>query len=153
MKYKIGDKAPLFSGVDQNGNLFNSDKLLGSKNIVVYFYPKNETKVCTAQACSFRDSYEEFKDFDCEVIGISGDGEKSHSSFATNHNLPYILLSDKNKAHRKAFDVPKALLGLLPGRYTFVINKEGEFIEIFHDMSRAQIHIDKAIIALKATQK
>ena len=67
------------------------------KYVVLYFYPKDETTVCTAQACSFRDSYQDFQDLGAEVIGISSDDEKSHQNFAKNHNLPFTLLSDENQ--------------------------------------------------------
>jgi peroxiredoxin Q/BCP len=149
MKLKIGDQAPFFEGIDQYGSKFDSQEFINVKNLVVYFYPKNETKVCTAQACSFRDSYEDFKDLNCLVVGISGDSEKSHGKFAKNHSLPFILISDGDKKIRKNFAVPRDLLGLLPGRYTFVINKKGIIISVFHDISNAQNHTDDAMKALK----
>jgi len=146
---KVGDKVPHFEGVDQYGNQFDVSKLIGKKALVVYFYPKNETKVCTAQACSFRDNYETFTDLNCEVIGVSGDSVSSHQRFAENRNLPFVLLADGNKKIRKAFQVPRDLLGLLPGRYTYVINQAGIVISVFHDMSNAQNHIDEALKQLK----
>jgi thioredoxin-dependent peroxiredoxin len=142
---KIGNKCPIFKGKDQNGNTFDISEILGKKNIIIYFYPKNETKVCTAQACSFRDNYETFKDHECEVIGISGDNEKSHQSFTKNHSLPFILLSDGDKSIRKLFDVPKVFLGLIPGRYTYIVDKNGVIVEIYHDMLDAESHTKKAL--------
>ena len=147
-KLKVGDNLPSFSLKDQNGETFSIDKLIGNQSIIIYFYPKDETSVCTAQACLFRDNYQDFKDVGCEVIGISTDGEKSHKNFSVHHNLPFILLSDPQKEVRKLFDVPKDIFGLLPGRYTYVINKEGKIILIFNSAFSANKHIEAAKKAL-----
>ncbi len=147
---KIGEKAPLISGIDQKGLKIETQQFIQQKSVVIYFYPKDETKGCTAQACSFRDAYEDFKELNCEVIGISGDSEASHKNFAEHHRLPFILLSDKNKEIRKAFQVPKDFLGLIPGRYTFVINKEGVIIDIFHDAINMQKHVQTALEKIKS---
>jgi peroxiredoxin Q/BCP len=146
---KIGDKCPEFKGIDQYGKPFDIAPLLGNKKLVIYFYPKNETKVCTAQACSFRDAYATFQDNNCEVIGISGDSAKSHQKFAEHHSLPFILLSDGDKKIRKTFGVPKDFLGLIPGRYTYIVDENGIIIEIFHDMMNAENHTNKAFEKLK----
>lgn len=146
---KQGDKVPSFILKDQNGKEFNIDNLIGEKNMIIYFYPKDETTVCTAQACSFRDSYEDFKELGAEVIGISSDDEKSHQKFAENHRLPFILLSDSKQEVRKAFGVPKDFLGMVPGRYTYVIDKTGKIILVFNSALNAQKHIDAALKALK----
>ncbi len=146
---KIGEQAPQLKGIDQEGNSIDTAHYIGSKNLIVYFYPKDETKGCTAQACSFRDAYEDFKELNCEVIGISGDSEASHKNFATHHRLPFILLSDSDKKIRKAFQVPKDFLGLIPGRYTFVINKTGTIIDIFHDAINMQKHVQTALEKIK----
>jgi peroxiredoxin Q/BCP len=147
---KIGEQAPQLKGIDQKGNSIDTASYIGSKNLIVYFYPKDETKGCTAQACSFRDAYEDFKELNCEVIGISGDSEASHKNFATHHLLPFILLSDSDKKIRKAFQVPKDFLGLIPGRYTFVINKTGKIIDIFHDAINMQKHFQTALEKIKS---
>lgn len=136
---KVGDKCPAFKGIDQHGNEFDAASVVGKKKCVIYFYPKNETKVCTAQACSFRDNYETFKDNNTEVIGISGDSAKSHQAFAENHSLPFILISDGNKAIRKLFEVPKDFL-IIPGRYTYIVDENGVILEIFHDAANAKTH-------------
>lgn len=146
---KQGDKIPTFILKNQKGKDFNLDDIVGKKNLVIYFYPKDETTVCTAQACSFRDSYQDFKDLGAEVIGISSDSEESHQKFAKNHNLPFILLSDSKQEVRNAFGVPKDFLGLLPGRYTYVVNKQGEIILVFNSALNAKKHIDAALKALK----
>lgn len=148
MTVKVGDKVPEFSGIDTNGNLFESNSLIGKKPFVIYFYPKDNTRVCTEQACSFRDQYEEFKSLGAEVIGVSSDSLKSHQKFTAQHHLPFILLSDADKKLRKLFGVPNDLLGLIPGRVTYVINKEGIIQLVFNNMS-GKIHIDKALEILK----
>jgi peroxiredoxin Q/BCP len=147
-KLNTGDKIPSFTLTDQNGNLFNIDTIKGKKNMVIYFYPKNETKICTVQACSFRDAYQDFQELGCEVIGISSDNVKSHISFTENHSLPFTLLSDGNKKVRKLFGVSNDLF-VIPGRVTYVINKEGVIIHVFNDQLSASKHIKEALKALK----
>lgn len=141
---KVGDKCPIFKGIDQYGNAFDGGSVIGSKKCVIYFYPKNETKVCTAQACSFRDAYSIFKDNNCEVIGISGDSARSHQKFAEHHSLPFILISDGDKSIRKLFQVPKDFL-VIPGRYTYIIDENGIILEIFHDVGNADNHTKTAL--------
>jgi peroxiredoxin Q/BCP len=148
MALKIGDKLPNFKGKDTNGNLFDSQDYIGKQPLVIYFYPKDETRVCTEQACSFRDRYEEFKELGAEVIGISSDTDKSHKRFASKHQLPFILLSDSDKKLRKLFGVPNDLFGLIPGRVTYVVNKNGIVEMVFNSMS-GKIHIEKALEILR----
>lgn len=148
MALKIGDKVPDFGAIDTNGNLFDSHEVIGRKAAVIYFYPKDNTRVCTEQACSFRDQYEDFKALGAEVIGISGDSLKSHVAFANKHHLPFILLSDSDKKIRKAFGVPNDYLGLIPGRATYVADKKG-IIQLIFDSTSGKIHIDKALEILK----
>ena len=148
MALKIGDKIPSFSAADSQGNVFESDSILGKKSVVFYFYPKDNTRVCTEQACSFRDQYEEFKDLGAEVIGISSDSTKSHQKFARQYQLPFTLLSDADKKLRRLFGVPNDLLGLIPGRVTYVADKEGIVQLVFNSMS-GKIHIQKALQILR----
>ena len=148
MPLKVGDKIPNFTAVDTNGTLFDSNDVIGKKPTVIYFYPKDNTSVCTEQACSFRDQYEEFKALGAEVIGISSDSLKSHQNFASRYKLPFILLSDSDKKLRKLFGVPNDLLGLIPGRVTYVADKDGIVQLIFNSMS-GKIHIEKALKILK----
>ena len=147
MELKIGDQVPEFIAKDQHGATFRWSEHKG-KPIVIYFYPKDDTPGCTAQACSFRDEYQDFKDLGAEVIGISGDSEKSHVKFAQKYNLPFILLSDKDKIIRKLFNVPTNLLGLIPGRVTYIVNKEGTVVSIFNSM-KATNHIPVALNAIR----
>jgi peroxiredoxin Q/BCP len=144
----IGDKIPIFSAKDANGNNFDSALFIGKKPIVIYFYPKDNTPGCTAQACSFRDQYEDFKDLGAEVIGISSDSSSSHQKFSSQYKLPFILLADTDKKIRELFGVPASFLGLMPGRVTYVANKEGNITMIF-DSLLATKHISKALEAIK----
>ncbi len=146
---KIGSQIPLFRLPDQDGNVFDISTILGKKNLVIYFYPKDETQGCTKEACSFRDSYEVFKDYDAEVIGISSDSVDSHRNFKEHHHLPFILLSDEKKEVRELFGVPKSMLGLLPGRVTYIIDKKGIVQHIFNSQLNPEKHIDSAIEVLK----
>ncbi|MGL2964039.1 peroxiredoxin [Flavobacterium sp. RSB2_4_14] len=147
MALKVGDKMPLFSAIDSNGKAFEVNNYAG-KPLVIYFYPKDDTPGCTIQACTFRDQYEDFKGLGAEVIGVSSDSETSHQKFASRYKLPFILLSDGNKKLRRLFGVPNDLLGLLPGRVTYVIDKEGIIRLVFNSMS-SKIHIAKALQILK----
>lgn len=148
MSLRVGDKIPNFKSKNTNGEDFDSANIVGKKPIVIYFYPKDNTSICTAQACSFRDQYEEFTDLGAEVIGISSDSIDSHKKFAKEHQLPFILLSDSDKKIRTLFGVPSSFFGLLPGRVTYVIDKEGFITMIFNSM-KGQKHIVKALESIK----
>lgn len=152
MALKVGDKIPNFTALRVDGSLFDSKSVVGEKAVVIYFYPKDNTPQCTAQACSFRDKYEDFKDLGAEVIGISSDGLSSHEKFQQQYKLPFILLSDEDKKIQKLFGVPKALFGILPGRVTYVADREGTIIMVFNNIMAAN-HIPKALRAVKRTTK
>nr|WP_294935865.1 peroxiredoxin [uncultured Flavobacterium sp.] len=144
---KVGDTLPLFGAKDQHGNDFYVASVLHKKVLVIYFYPKDDTPGCTKQACFFRDQYEEFRDLGAEVIGISGDNIQTHHKFATEYKLPFVLLSDKDKSLRKLFGVPTNLLGLVPGRVTYVVDKEGIVRMVFESMN-AESHFSKVLEAI-----
>jgi len=152
MALKVGDKIPDFTALKVDGSTFNSTSVVGEMPVVIYFYPKDNTSQCTAQACSFRDKYEDFKDLGAEVIGISSDGLASHEKFKQQYKLPFVLLSDENKKIQKLFGVPKALFGILPGRVTYVADKSGVIIMVFNSMLAAN-HIPKALRAIKRAVK
>jgi peroxiredoxin Q/BCP len=143
-KVQIGDRAPNFSLPTQSGATVSLSDFLGKSAVVLYFYPKDDTKGCTMEACSFRDNYEVFKEAGAEVIGVSSDSETSHQQFASKYRLPFLLVSDKHGALRKLYGVP-ATLGVLPGRVTYVIDKQGIVRHIFNDMLNAQKHISEAL--------
>ncbi|MDG2433691.1 peroxiredoxin [Flavobacterium sp.] len=152
MALQVGDKIPDFSALRVDGSTFSSSSVVGQTPVVIYFYPKDNTSQCTAQACSFRDRYEDFQLLGAEVIGISSDGLASHEKFQKQYKLPFILLSDENKKIQKLFGVPKALFGMLPGRVTYVADKNGIIIMIFNNMMAAN-HIPKALRAIKSAVK
>jgi peroxiredoxin Q/BCP len=144
MALQVGDKIPIFSAKDNDGNDFDSAAIVGKKPVVFYFYPKDNTPGCTAQACSFRDQYEDFKDLGAEVIGISSDSIASHEKFIQKYKLPFILLSDSDKKIRSLFGVKPDLFGLLPGRVTYVVDKNG-MIQLVFDSLVATNHIPRAL--------
>ena len=146
---KIGDKLPLFGAKDQNGNDFYIQSVLEKKVLVIYFYPKDDTPGCTKQACFLRDQYEEFKAIGAEVIGISGDSVPAHKKFASKYDLPFVLLSDADKSLRKLFGVKSSMMGLLPGRVTFVVDKKG-IIQMIIDDRNASNHLDKTVEKVKS---
>ncbi|MDC7998783.1 peroxiredoxin [Gilvibacter sediminis] len=144
MALNIGDSLPAFELNDQNGDTFNSTQELKGQAAVIYFYPKNFTPGCNAEACSFRDHFEDFTNAGVRVIGISADSESSHAKFAKRFNLPFTLLADSKGKVRRMFDVKGSLLGILPGRETFVFNADGQLIKRFKALA-ADPHIRMAL--------
>lgn len=145
----IGDKVPLFKLKDQNGELFDLGKVVGAHNLVIYFYPKDDTPGCTKEACSFRDQFEAFKDANALVIGISSDSPESHKKFAEKYNLPFVLLSDSKKEVREMFGVPGSLFGLIPGRVTYIVDRTGVVRHVFNSQMNAEQHVAEAMEILK----
>lgn len=148
-KIEVGSIIPEFSLQDQNGNLFNINTVIGKKNLVIYFYPKDDSPGCTKEACYFRDQFEVFKEADALIIGISGQSVQSHNEFADKYKLSYTLLSDEGNKIRNLFGVPTNLLGLLPGRVTYIIAKTGKVIYIFNSQMQVTKHVDEALRILK----
>jgi peroxiredoxin Q/BCP len=146
---QVGDKAPDFALPDANGKLVRLADFQGKKAVVLYFYPKDDTPGCTKESCTFRDQYQDFQDAGAEVIGVSSDSSESHRKFASKHGLPFTLLSDQGGAVRKKYGVP-ATLGLLPGRVTFVIDRQGVVRHVFNSQFKATQHVAEAIDALRA---
>lgn len=128
-KLNPGDKAPRFTGTDQNGNKVSLDDFKG-KNLVLYFYPKDDTPGCTAEACNFRDNYAALTSKGYEVVGVSVDDEKSHQQFREKHSLPFTLLADEDKKIVEDYGVwgERNMYGrkfMGTNRVTFVIDGEG----------------------------
>ncbi|MCL4469518.1 MAG: peroxiredoxin [Deltaproteobacteria bacterium] len=146
---KIGDRAPDFTLDSQSGDKVRLKDFIGKKIIVLYFYPKDGTPGCTAEACSFRDNYDVFKNAGAEVIGISSDAVESHSAFVLKYNLQFILLSDKDQTVRKLYGVPSTL-GLLPGRVTYIIDKKGIVRHVFSSQFNATKHISEALRVIQS---
>ena len=147
MPIAVGDQAPQFKAIDQNG-VERSIADLGGTPLVLFFYPKDDTPGCTIEACSFRDQYSAFQALGAEVWGISGDGASSHRRFAGKHQLPYPLLVDEGNALRNAFGVAKTLF-VLPGRVTYVIDGAGVVRLVFDEMLDANAHVRQAIATLE----
>lgn len=139
----VGAPIPDLSLPDAGGHPLRLRELVGEKILVIYFYPKDDTPGCTAQACGFRDAYEDFVEAGAEVIGISQDTGASHAAFAAKHGLPFRLLSDPEGEARRAFGVGKTL-GLLPGRVTFVVGRDGRVIDRFSSQLRVKEHVARA---------
>jgi peroxiredoxin Q/BCP len=134
-----GLRAPYFEGKDQNGNLVSSDSLKG-KTIILYFYPKDDTPGCTAQACSLRDEYQHLSNNNYAVVGVSADDEISHTKFANKYDLPFPLIADTDMNIIKAYDVwgAKQLMGKRYDgivRTTFIINAEGVITEVINKVN------------------
>ena len=140
----VGDTAPDFTLTNQAGMQVTLHDFLGKGPLVVYFYPKDESSGCTAEACSFRDSYEVFKKAGAEVIGISSDSADSHQSFAQHHRLPFVLLSDAGNRVSKLYGVP-ATMGIIPGRVTYIIDAQGIVRHIFSSQFSPTKHVNEAL--------
>jgi peroxiredoxin Q/BCP len=148
---QVGDKAPDFTLPSQSGEQVRLYDRLGERVVVLYFYPKDNTPGCTAEACAFRDSHEVFTDAGAEVIGVSSDSSDRHAAFAGRHNLPFTLLSDRGGRIRKSYGVP-AVLGVVPGRVTYVIDREGTVRHVFNSMTNIGQHVGDALDVVKRLQ-
>jgi len=148
MSIKIGDSAPEFSLISQNGSTISLRDFRGKKVVVLYFYPKDDTPGCTAESCAFRNQYEVFKTAGAEVIGISGDSRESHQRFATKYNLPFTLLSDPGDQVRKQYGATTAF-GFIPGRVTYIIDQNGIVQYVFDSMLNFNGHVQESLKKLK----
>lgn len=151
-KLKINQQIPVFEALDQEAQLVTSKSFSGSP-LVLYFYPKDDTPGCTAQACAFRDAIEDFKSLDVRVVGISSDSPESHKKFAERHQLPFTLLSDSSNKIRQQFGVPKSLFGLLPGRVTYLFDSNGKLVHIFNSQLNVKQHIGEALNKMKKIEQ
>lgn len=145
----VGSKVPSFTLKDQYGNMFSIDSVIGKQNLLIYFYPKDGSPGCTREACAFRDNLEEFKGTGTMIIGISGQSVASHLQFATENRITYPLLSDEGNKVRKLFDVPSNLVGLLPGRVTYIVDKKGKVIFVYGSQVRVKKHAEKTLKFIK----
>jgi peroxiredoxin Q/BCP len=148
---QVGDKAPDFTLPAQSGAPVRLQYRLGERVVVLYFYPKDDTRGCTAEACAFRDSYEAFTDAGAEVIGVSSDSVGKHAAFAGKHKLPFTLLSDEDSQVRRRHGVP-AVLGLLPGRVTYVIDRRGLVRHTFNSITNINQHVGDALKVVRQLQ-
>src|SRR5262245_326290 len=148
---RVGDKAPDFTLPSQSGESVRLHDRLGERVVVLYFYPRDDTRGCTAEACAFRDSHEVFAEAGAEVIGVSSDSVDRHARFAGRHQLPFTLLSDEGGEVRKTYGVP-AVLGLVPGRVTSVIDREGTVRHAFNSMTNIGGHVGEALDVVRRLQ-
>jgi peroxiredoxin Q/BCP len=148
---QVGDKAPDFTLPSQSGDEVRLSDRLGERVVVLYFYPKDNTSGCTAEACAFRDSYETFTDAGAEVIGVSSDSADKHAAFAGQHNLPFTLLADKGARVRKSYGIP-SVLGVIPGRVTYVIDRTGTVRHVFSSMTNIGQHVNDALEMVRQLQ-
>jgi peroxiredoxin Q/BCP len=148
---QAGDKAPDFTLPSQSGEPVRLQDRLGEQVVVLYFYPKDNTSGCTAEACAFRDSHEAFTDAGAAVIGVSSDSADKHAGFASQHNLPFTLLADQGGKVRKAYGVP-GVLGVIPGRVTYVIDRTGTVRHVFSSMTAVDKHVSEALDTVKKLQ-
>jgi peroxiredoxin Q/BCP len=139
--------APDFELPDADGQLVRLSQYRGEHAVVVYFYPKDDTAVCTKQACAFRDDYAKFRAAGAVILGISDDSAASHGAFRAKYGLPFTLLSDKGGRVRKLFGVKRAF-GVLPGRVTFVIDRDGVVRHVYSGLAESDRHVREALAAL-----
>ena len=145
---KPGTTAPQFTSTLDDGSPFDLASYRGKKHVVLYFYPKDFTAGCTAQACSFRDNYSLIEKYDAIVVGISGDGEASHARFKERHELPFPLAADPGREVHRLYEA----VGLIPWitpRITYVIDKDGVIRSVIRHDFRVNEHVPEVIAALK----
>ncbi|MGE3109066.1 MAG: peroxiredoxin [Phycisphaerales bacterium] len=140
----IGRAAPRLRLRDATGAEFDLAALWPRKPSVVYFYPKAGTAGCTAEACAFRDAYEAFTQMGAEVVGVSSDSVQELAEFARTNRLPFVLLSDEDGRARREWGVPKDLL-VLPGRVTYVVDREGIVRGVFRSAVKMREHAEEAM--------
>jgi len=145
----LNQPAPDFTRATHNGRQIRLTDYRGKIIVVLYFYPRDGTPVCTKQACGFRDAFEEFTKFGAAVIGVSADSPERHQAFAAGRGLPFPLLSDADGSLRKAYQVPKTL-GILPSRVTYVIDKAGIVRHVSRALFSAERHVAEALEAVRA---
>jgi peroxiredoxin Q/BCP len=143
-----GDTIPSFSLQDQDNKTFNSADYTGKNILVIYFYPKDESAVCTKEACSFRDNFTEFTKAGAIVIGINQASVETHKKFQQHHNLPFILLSDPGNKVLKLFGVKGKFF--VSGRETFVVDKAGKIVFRFDSFTKGKEHQEEALKVIKS---
>jgi peroxiredoxin Q/BCP len=141
---RVGDRVPDRTLSTHDGRVISLNTDADSQTTVLFFYPADNSPICTAEACAFRDAYQDFVEAGAAVIGISGDSQASHRGFAQAQNLPYALVSDPDGSLRRAFGVSKRL-GLLPGRVTYVIDRHGIVRHVFQSQFFGRKHMKEAL--------
>jgi thioredoxin-dependent peroxiredoxin len=149
---EVGNKAPDFISTDESGNKVSLKDFKGKK-VVLYFYPKDDTTGCTAEACDFRDNFARVKKLGAVVLGVSPDSEKSHAKFKTKYELPFTLLADTEKEIVNTYGVwqEKSMYGrkyMGVVRTTFIIDEKGKITHIFEKV-KVKGHVDEVLTALR----
>ncbi len=147
IKVKVGDQAPDFEGPTSDGSRLGLKDFVGKKNVVLYFYPKDDTPGCTREACSFRDNLKSVRDLGAEIVGVSLDSVQSHGKFADKYGLPFPLISDREKRIATAYGVLRDI-GLSTNRVTFIIDTKGKVAKIFPKVDVTK-HTEEVVMALK----
>jgi peroxiredoxin Q/BCP len=147
IKIKVGDPAPDFEGPTAEGVRLGLKDFVGKKNVVLYFYPRDDTPGCTKEACSFRDNLQSIRSLDTEIVGVSLDGIESHKKFITKYRLTFPLISDKEKYIARAYGVLKDTR-TSTSRVTFLIDKNGKVAQIFPKVDVTK-HTDEVMAALR----
>jgi peroxiredoxin Q/BCP len=147
IKVKAGDPAPDFEGPTSDGSRLGLKDFVGKKNVILYFYPKDDTPGCTKEACSFRDNLQPIRDMGAEIIGVSLDSIQSHSKFASKYGLSFPLISDKEMRIANAYGVLKDT-GTSTSRVTFIIDKSGKIAKVFPKVDVTK-HTEEVVSALK----
>ena len=149
MPLRVGDKAPDFTGISDSGERITLSEKLKEGPVVLYFYPKDETPGCVAEACAFRDRWEDVRKLGATILGVSSDSAESHKKFKANRNLQFTLIADEDKQIRKAYGATGTLI---PPRITFVIDKQGTIKEVYNSQLNASNHVEVALKSLKSFQ-
>lgn len=148
----IGQAAPDFSLPDQNGKIITRSSI--KKPLVVFFYPADNTPGCTLEADAFNKALTTLrKKYNAEVVGISSQDVQSKNAFSCDLDLKYPILADVKEEARKAFQVPRAAFGLLPGRVTYILDAKGTCVQVYDNLADAVSHVDKAVEALEGLKK
>jgi thioredoxin-dependent peroxiredoxin len=148
----VGEPAPDFALPSASGETVRLSDFRGKAEVVLFFYPKDNSPACTLEACSFRDSHEAFREAGAEVIGISADSADSHRRFSERFRLPFILLADVDGAVRAQYGVPRTL-GLFPGRVTYLIDRDGIVRHIFSSQFQPWRHVPEALKILEGLRR
>jgi peroxiredoxin Q/BCP len=148
---KVGDQIPSFSLRDQNDSPFSITDYIGKKILVIYFYPRDESSVCTKEACSFRDQYDQFTKAGAMVIGINSGTVESHKEFIQNHKLPFTLLSDPDNKVLKMFGVKSKFF--ISGRETFVVDLSGKIVFTYDSFTNGPAHEKEALQFINSMPK
>ncbi len=140
----VGDRAPEFTATAADGTRVSLADFRHQKTIVLFFYPRDNTSICTQEACAFRDAFEDFVQAGAVVIGVSSDSNEKHQAFAASHRLPYLMLADVDGSLRRTFGVPNSLF-ILPGRVTYVIDRDGVVRHVFKALMQGKQHTEEAL--------